>query len=62
MAGNYFLLTRRYYVHRTYDRFHWIIADIKGEWLVLSLLCTCENVVVGVLLASRECVGYKWFS
>ena len=48
MAGNYFLLTRRYYVHRTYDRFHRIIADIKGEWLVLSLLCTCENVVVGV--------------
>ena len=29
-ANDYFLLTRRYYVHGTYDRFHRIISDIKG--------------------------------
>lgn len=27
----YFLLTRRYYVHKTYNRFHRIICDIKGR-------------------------------
>ena len=27
---DYFRLTRRYYVHKTYNRFHRIISDIKG--------------------------------
>ena len=54
MAGDYFLLTRRYYVHRTYDCFHRIIADIKGEWLVLSLLCTCKNVVASMNVLARS--------
>ena len=49
MVGDYFLLTQRYYVNCTYDSFHRTIADIKGECLVLSLLCTFENVVVVVL-------------
>ena len=30
-ASNYFLLTRRYYVHGTYQRYHRIISDIKGK-------------------------------
>ena len=29
-VNEYFLLTRRYYVHKTYDRYHRLIADIKG--------------------------------
>lgn len=29
-SSDYFLLTRRYYVHRTYNKFHRIISDIKG--------------------------------
>jgi len=32
-AGDYLLMTRRYYVHHTYDRFHWIITDIRGNFL-----------------------------
>ena len=56
MAGDHFLLTRRYYVHCTYDRFHRIIADIKGECLVLSLLCAFENVVVVVVLVENVLV------
>ena len=30
-SSDYFLLTRRYYVYGTYNRFHWIISDIKGN-------------------------------
>ena len=30
-SSEYFLLTRRYYVHKTYNRFHRIICDIKGR-------------------------------
>ena len=36
-----------------HDSFHWTIADIKGECLVLSLLCTFENVLVVVVLAEN---------
>jgi len=32
-VGDYLLMTRRYYVHHTYDRFHWIITDIRGNFL-----------------------------
>lgn len=36
MAGanykEYFLLNRRYYVHKTYRCFHRIICDIQGNW------------------------------
>ena len=30
-SDHYFMLTRRYYVHKTYNRFHRIIYDIKGK-------------------------------
>ena len=30
-ASGYFLLTRRYYIHRTYNKFHRIISDVKGK-------------------------------
>ena len=29
-TSKYFLLTRRYFVHQTCDRYHRLIADIKG--------------------------------
>ena len=31
VSTNYLLLTRRYFVHLTYDRFHRLIADIQGD-------------------------------
>ena len=31
-SNDYFLLTRRYYVHKTYNRFHRLISDVKGKW------------------------------
>jgi hypothetical protein len=37
-SSDYFRLTRRYYVHKTYNRFHRIISDIKGISLVLQFL------------------------
>ena len=52
-VGDYFLLTQRYYVNRTYDSFHQTIADIKDECLALSLLCAFENVLVVVVLAEN---------
>ena len=30
-SAHYFLLTRRYFVHMTYDKFHRMIADIRGK-------------------------------
>jgi len=30
VAAQYFLLTRRYFVHKTYGKFHRLIADIRG--------------------------------
>ena len=36
-SSEYFLLTRRYYVHKTYNRFHRIISDIKGKLLVIFI-------------------------
>ena len=30
--GNYYVLTRRYYVHSTYHLYHRIISDIKGMY------------------------------
>ena len=30
VAAQYFLLTRRYFVHKTYSKFHRLIADIRG--------------------------------
>ena len=30
-TSSYFCLTRRYYVHKTYNKFHRIISDIKGN-------------------------------
>ena len=41
----YFLLTRRYYVHQTCDRYHRLIADIKGMCILLFLLFEHANVV-----------------
>lgn len=29
--GDYYTLTRRYYVHKTYDKFHRQLVDIKGQ-------------------------------
>ncbi len=29
-SNSYFCLTRRYYVHKTYNKFHRVICDIKG--------------------------------
>ena len=29
--SEYYVLTRRYYIHKSYDKFHRQIADIKGE-------------------------------
>ena len=34
-SGSYFCLTRRYYVHKTYNRFHRIISDIKGTFGII---------------------------
>ena len=31
VSTDYLLLTRRYFVHLTYDRFHHLIADIQGN-------------------------------
>ena len=31
VSTDYLLLTRRYFVHLTYDRFHRLIADIQGN-------------------------------
>lgn len=33
VAAQYFLLTRRYYVHQTYNKFHRMITDIQGTCL-----------------------------
>ena len=41
-SSEYLLLTRRYYVHKTYNRFHRIISDIKGK-LCPVLLVTCTG-------------------
>lgn len=30
MLSQYYILTRRYYVHKSYDKYHRQIADIKG--------------------------------
>ena len=30
-TAQYFLLTQRYFVHMTYDKFHWMIADIWSK-------------------------------
>ena len=30
-TAEYYTLTRRYYVHKSYDKFHRQIADIRGE-------------------------------
>lgn len=34
-SSDYFRLTRRYFVHKTYNRFHRIISDIKGRFFLL---------------------------
>lgn len=39
---DYFLLYRRYYVHKTYRCFHRIICDIQGVLDVLDWLCMQE--------------------
>ena len=39
-SNEYFLLTRRYYVHKTYNRFHRIISDIKGKLCPVMLRFT----------------------
>ena len=31
MPSIYYVLTRRYYTHQSYDRYHRLIADIKGK-------------------------------
>lgn len=36
-STSYFCLTRRYYVHKTCNRFHRIISDIKGRLIVVTL-------------------------
>ena len=30
--SDYYVLTRRYYIHKSYDRYHRLIADIRGEF------------------------------
>ena len=32
-VSNYFTLTRRYYVHKSYNRFHRQLVDIKGIFI-----------------------------
>lgn len=34
--SEYYLLTRRYYVHRSYDKYHRQIADISGKTIMGS--------------------------
>lgn len=38
-SSEYFLLTRRYYIHKTYNRFHRIISDIKGMFVCHTSFC-----------------------
>ena len=30
-TSEYYVLTRRYYIHKSYDKFHRQIADIRGK-------------------------------
>lgn len=42
-SSDYFRLTRRYYIHSTYNRFHRIISDIRGRLSVIMyhrIICT----------------------
>ena len=40
-SSDYFLLTQRYYIHGTYNHFHRIISDIKGN----NCICRAEFVL-----------------
>ena len=47
--GVYYTLTRRYYVHKTYAKFHRQLVDIKGQSLhapVSLLVQTCSSTHV----------------
>ena len=48
-SDSYFSLTRRYYVHKTYSKFHRIICDIKGIFYVEGRIC-CSVVTVEPLI------------
>ena len=37
MPSDYYVLTRRYYTHKSYDKYHRLIADIRGK--LLSSFC-----------------------
>ena len=49
-SNEYILLTRRYYVHKTYNRFHRIISDIKGKMCPVMLRFTCIG----------RCASFHW--
>ena len=43
--SEYYVLTRRYYVHKSYDKYHRQIADIRGNRnLKLMLILFCMNM------------------
>ena len=44
--SNYFLLIRRYYVHKTYERFHRIICDIQGKFYDYRLIHNLDTYIM----------------
>ena len=61
-STSYFCLTRRYYVHKTYNRFHRIISDIKGMLVEISLTgIDCSWVLNAYFVTVHEVVPtYKF--
>lgn len=44
MPSEYYVLTRRYYTHKSYNQFHRQIADIKGKYVACwSLMKACNT-------------------
>ena len=43
--SEYYLLTRRYYVHRSYDKYHRQIADISGKTIMTGKLSTAAVIL-----------------
>lgn len=38
MPSDYYVLTRRYYTHKSYDKYHRLIADIRGKLCIIYLI------------------------
>ena len=41
VAAQYYLLTRRYFIHKTYNKFHRMIADVRG---LMRIQCSQQYV------------------